>query len=433
MHDFLYVGSRLYCERVSIESLVRKFGTPLYIYSQHTLTDHFQKLDQALAPLDHLICYAMKANSNAAVMRTLANLGGGFDVVSEGELRRVIAAGGNPRQCVFAGVGKTEQEIEYALRKGIYSFNVESEAELLRINKVAGRLKKIAPIAVRVNPNVDAGTHAKITTGTYANKFGIAFEQVEGVYARASKLKNIRLRGVQMHIGSQLTQVKPFELAVKKVIPLVAKLAKKYDFEFFSIGGGLGIIYNPALASGSSEWWQSPQAKDLLTPARYAKTLVPLLQPLGLRILIEPGRFIVGNAGILVTRVEYVKRTGKKNFVIVDAAMNDLIRPAFYDSYHEIVPVARNGSHALISSDVVGPICESGDYFAKDRPLPKVGEGDHLALLSAGAYGFVMASNYNSRGMAAEVLVNGNKAALVRERQPVEQIWQSEKIPAWLK
>ena len=433
MHDFLYVGSRLYCERVSIESLVRKFGTPLYIYSQHTLTDHFQKLDQALTPLDHLICYAMKANSNAAVMRTLANLGGGFDVVSEGELRRVIAAGGNPRQCVFAGVGKTEQEIEFALRKGIYSFNVESEAELLRINKVAGRLKKIAPIAVRVNPNVDAGTHAKITTGTYANKFGIAFEQVEGVYARASKLKNIRLRGVQMHIGSQLTEVKPFELAVKKVLPLVAKLAKKYDFEFFSIGGGLGIIYNPALASGSSEWWQSPKAKVLLTPARYAKTLVPLLQPLDLRILIEPGRFIVGNAGILVTRVEYVKRTGKKNFVIVDAAMNDLIRPAFYDSYHEIVPVARNGSHALISSDVVGPICESGDYFAKDRPLPKVGEGDHLALLSAGAYGFVMASNYNSRGMAAEVLVNGNKAALVRERQPVEQIWKSEKIPAWLK
>jgi diaminopimelate decarboxylase len=433
MHDFRYVGSRLYCERVSVEALVRRFGTPLYIYSQHTLTDHFQKLDQALAPLDHLICYAMKANSNAAVMRTLANLGGGFDVVSEGELRRVIAAGGNPRECVFAGVGKTEQEIEFALRMGIYSFNVESEAELLRINKVAARLKKVAPIAVRVNPNVDAGTHAKITTGTYANKFGIAFEQVEGVYARASKLKNLRLRGVQMHIGSQLTQVKPFELAVKKVIPLVAKLAKKYDFEFFSIGGGLGIIYNPALASGSSEWWQSPKAKDLLTPARYAKTLVPLLQPLGLRILIEPGRFIVGNAGILVTRVEYVKRTGKKNFVIVDAAMNDLIRPAFYDSYHEIVPVARNGSHALISSDVVGPICESGDYFAKDRPLPKVGEGDHLALLSAGAYGFVMASNYNSRGMAAEVLVNGNKAALVRERQPVEQIWKSEKIPAWLK
>jgi diaminopimelate decarboxylase len=433
MHDFHYVGSKLYCDRMSVDGLVRRFGTPLYVYSQRTLTEHFQKLQTALAPLDHLICYAMKANSNAAVMRTLANLGSGFDVVSEGELRRVVAAGGHPRHCVFAGVGKKEEEIEFALRKGIYSFNVESEAELVRINQVAGRLKKIAPIAVRVNPNVDAGTHAKITTGTYANKFGIAFEEVEGVYARASRLKNLRLRGVQMHIGSQLTQVMPFEKAVRKVLPLVTKLAKKYDFEFFSIGGGLGIIYNPALQSGSSDWWESPSAKDLLTPARYAETLVPLLKPLGLRILIEPGRFIVGNAGILVTRVEYVKRTGKKNFVIVDAAMNDLIRPAFYDSFHEIVPVRRNGSHALISSDVVGPICESGDYFAKDRPLPKVGEGDFLALLSAGAYGFVMASNYNSRGMAAEVLVNGNKAALVRPRQPVEAIWQAESIPTWLK
>jgi diaminopimelate decarboxylase len=433
MHDFRYAGRKLYCERVSVDALVRRFGTPLYVYSQHTLTDHFQKLHVALAPLDHLICYAMKANSNAAVMRTLARLGSGFDTVSEGELRRVIAAGGDPRQCVFAGVGKTEQEIEFALRKGIYSFNVESEAELVRINKVAARLKKIAPIAVRVNPNIDAGTHAKITTGTYENKFGIAYERVEGVYARASKLKNLRLRGVQMHIGSQLTQVRPFELAVRKVVPLVQKLAKKYAFEFFSIGGGLGIIYDPALQSGSVDWWNSPKAKNLLTPARYAKTLVPLLQPLGLRILVEPGRFIVGNAGILVTRVEYVKRTGRKNFVIVDAAMNDLIRPAFYDSYHEIVPVSRNGRHALVSSDVVGPICESGDYFAKDRPLPRVGEGDHLALLSAGAYGFVMASNYNSRGMAAEVLVNGNKAALVRDRQPVEAIWESEQIPAWLK
>lgn len=433
MHDFHYVGNKLHCERVSVESLVKKHGTPLYIYSQHTLTDHFQKLDQALAPLDHLICYAMKANSNAAVMRTLANEGGGFDVVSEGELRRVIAAGGDPRKCVFAGVGKTEREIEFALKKGIYSFNVESEAELIRINKVAARLKKKAPIAVRVNPNVDAGTHAKITTGTYENKFGIAFEQVEGVYARASKLKNLWLRGLQMHIGSQLTQVKPFELAVKKVVPLVAKLAKKYNFEFFSIGGGLGIVYNPALESGESAWWKSASAKSILTPEVYAKTLVPLLKPLGLRILIEPGRFIVGNAGILVTRVEYVKRTGKKNFVIVDAAMNDLIRPAFYDSYHQIVPLARNGSKATVSSDVVGPICESGDYFAKDRPLPKVGEGDYLALLSAGAYGFVMASNYNSRGTAAEVLVNKNQAAVVRPRQPVEEIWATESIPAWLK
>ena len=435
MHDFHYVGAELHCERVPIRSLIERFGTPLYVYSQHTLTDHFEKLERALVPLDHLICYAMKANSNAAVMRTLANLGSAFDVVSEGELRRVIAAGGDPRKCVFAGVGKTENEIEFALRKGIYSFNVESEPELQRINRVAARLKKIAPVAVRVNPNVDAGTHAKITTGTYENKFGVAFEDVDGVYARASKLKNLRLRGLQMHIGSQLTDVKPFEAAVRKVVPLAKTLSARYGFEFFSIGGGLGIMYKSALESADPNWWQSAQAKDILTPDRYARTLVPLLKPLGLRILIEPGRFIVGNAGILVTRVEYVKQTGHKNFVIVDAAMNDLIRPAFYDSYHEIVPVARrNGSaNGTISSDVVGPICESGDYFAKDRPLPKVGEGDHLALLSAGAYGFVMASNYNSRAMAAEVLVNGNKAALVRSRQKLEQIWAAEKMPGWLK
>jgi diaminopimelate decarboxylase len=431
MHDFQYVGGKLFCERVSIESLVKKYGTPLYIYSQHTLRDHFQKLDIALGSLDHMICFAMKANSNLAVVGTFAGLGSGFDIVSEGELRRVIAAGGDPKKCVFAGVGKTEAEIEFALRKGIYSFNVESEPELQRINRVAARLKKVAPIAVRVNPNIDAHTHAKITTGTYENKFGIAFEEVEGVYRRASKLKNIRLRGLQMHIGSQLTEVKPFELAVRKVLPLVQQLSAKYGFEFLSIGGGLGIVYNPALESGSSDWWQQPKARKILTPASYAATLVPLLRPLGLKILLEPGRFLVGNAGIMVTRVEYVKRTGKKNFVIVDAAMNDLIRPAFYDSYHEIVPLRKNGS-ATISSDVVGPICESGDYFAKDRPLPKVGEGDYLALLSAGAYGFVMASNYNSRGMAAEVLVKGNKSDLIRPRQPVTELWSSEKIPAWV-
>jgi diaminopimelate decarboxylase len=432
MHDFRYIAGKLFCERVSIESLVKKHGTPLYVYSQKTLTDHFQKLDRALAPLDHLICYAMKANSNAAVMRTLANLGGGFDVVSEGELRRVITAGGDPRKCVFAGVGKTEPEIEFALRHGIYCFNAESEPELARINRVAGRLKRMAPVAVRVNPNVDARTHAKITTGTYANKFGIALEQVEGVYARARRLKNLHLRGLQMHIGSQLTDVQPFESAVKKVLPLVGKLTAQYGFEFFSIGGGLGIVYQSALESGSQDWWRSPTARRILTPASYAARLVPLLRPLGLRILLEPGRFIVGNAGILVTRVEYVKRTGQKNFVIVDAAMNDLIRPAFYDSYHEIVPVLRNGS-AIISSDVVGPICESGDYFAKDRPLPKVLEGDYLALLSAGAYGSVMGSNYNSRALPSEVLVNGKKSAVVRGRQPLEKIWERESVPGWLK
>jgi diaminopimelate decarboxylase len=432
MHEFRYIGKKLFCEGVAVESLAKKFGTPLYIYSQRTLTDHFQKLDSALAPLDHLICFAMKANSNLSVMRTLANLGGGFDVVSAGELQRVIAAGGDPRQCVFAGVAKTEDEIEFALKQNIYSFNAESEPELQRINRVAARLKKIAPVAVRVNPGVDADTHAKITTGTYENKFGIQFEHVEGVYARASKLKNLRLRGVQMHIGSQLTSVSPFEAAVKKVSPLVKRLAAKYNLEFFSPGGGLGIIYQPALASGSPAWWKTSAAKGILTPATYAKTLLPLLQPLGLKILMEPGRFIVGNAGIFVTRVEYVKRTGKKNVVIVDAAMNDLIRPAFYDSYHEIVPLTKMGG-ATISSDVVGGICESGDYFCKDRPLPKVGEGDRLALLSAGAYGSVMSSNYNARPLAAEVLVNGRKTAVARERQRVEEIWSGEKIATWLK
>ena len=432
MHDFHYVADNLYCEGVSIEALVDKFGTPLYVYSQRTLTDHFHKLDAALAPLDHLICYSVKANSNLAVLRVLANLGSGFDIVSEGELRRIIAAGGSPKKSAFAGVGKTETEIEFALRRGVYSFNVESEPELERIDHVAGRLKKVAPVAVRVNPNVDAGTHAKITTGTYENKFGIAFEHVENVYARASKLKNLRLRGLQMHIGSQLTEVKPFESAVRKVVPLVSKLAARYQFEFFSIGGGLGIVYQPALASGGTDWWQRPQAKNILTSAKYAATLVPLLKPLKLRILIEPGRFIAGNAGILVTRVEYVKRTGRKNFVIVDAAMNDLIRPAFYDSYHEIVPLTRRNG-PVISSDVVGPICESGDYFAKNRPLPKVGEGDYVALMSAGAYGFVMASNYNTRALASEVLVNGNKSAVVRERQKLPDIWKGEKLPAWLK
>src|SRR6267378_1611683 len=287
MHDFRYVGNKLFCEGVAIETLAKKFGTPLYVYSQRTLTDHFQKLDRALAPLDHLVCFAMKSNSNLAVLRTLADLGGGFDIVSAGELQRVIAAGGDPRKCVFARVGKTGAEIEFALRKGIYCFNVESEPELQRINKVAARLKKIAPVAVRVNPNIDAGTHAKITTGTYENKFGIAYERVEEVYARANRLKNLRLRGLQMHIGSQLTTVSPFEQAIRKVLPLVVKLKEKYALEFFSIGGGLGIVYEPALASGTAAWWNSAAAKNVLTPAKYAARLVPLLQPLGLKILLE--------------------------------------------------------------------------------------------------------------------------------------------------
>jgi diaminopimelate decarboxylase len=432
VHYFHYAGNQLYCEGVAVEAIARRFGTPLYVYSQHTLTDHFQELDQALTGVEHLVCFAVKSNSNQSVLRVLARLGSGFDIVSGGELRRVMAAGGDPRQCAFAGVGKTESEIEFALRQGVYTFNAESEPELERINRVAARLKKTAPVAVRVNPDVAAHTHKKITTGTYENKFGIAFEQIEGVYARARKLKNLRLRGLQMHIGSQITEVKPFEEAVRKVLPLVTRLKQKHGLEFFSLGGGLGIVYKPALASGSAAWWKSTAARNIITPQKYAARLLPLLKPLGLRILIEPGRFISGSAGILVTRVEYVKRTGRKNFLIVDAAMNDLIRPAFYEAYHEIVPVTRKPG-ALVSSDVVGPICESGDFFCQDRLLPKAGQGDYLALMSAGAYGFVMASNYNTRCLAAEVMVKGNRAALVRERQPVKEIWSGEKAAPWLR
>ena len=432
MHDFRYVSGKLVCEGVSVEALARKFGTPLYVYSQRTLTGHFRRLDQALAGVDHLICFAVKSNSNLSVLRTLAALGGGFDIVSAGELERVIAAGGKPGKCVFAGVGKSLEEIEYALRKGVYSFNAESEPELERIARVASRLGKTAPVAVRVNPNVQAGTHKKITTGTYQNKFGVAFEDVEKLYARAARLGGLRLRGVQMHIGSQITEARPFEEAVRKVAPLAARLKQKYGIEFFSIGGGIGIVYDPALASGSEGWWDSPRGRRILTPDKYASRLLPHLKALGLRLLVEPGRFISGNSGILVTRVEYVKRTGSKNFLIVDAAMNDLIRPAFYDAYHQIVPLSRRNG-ALVKCDVVGPICESGDFFCHDRPLPKLREGDYLALMSAGAYGSVMASNYNTRALTAEVMVNGRQAALVRERQPVKQIWGGEEIAPWLK
>lgn len=430
MHQFYYKGKELYCEEVKLSELIKKFGTPLYVYSRNTIVNHFNTLKTALSELDHLICYAVKANSNIGIINTLAGLGSGFDIVSEGELRRVIAAGGDPEKCVFAGVGKTEPEIEFAIRNQIYSFNVESEPELERINAVAKRLGKRAPVAIRVNPNVDAHTHAKITTGTYENKFGIGFEKIPDVYKRASRLKNIWLRGIQMHIGSQLTSVKPFEQAVKKVAPLAMDLKEKFNIEFFSIGGGIGIVYNPALASGTPKWWKSPESKGILTPQTYAERLVPILKKTGLKILVEPGRFIVGNAGVLITRVEYIKSTGKKNFVIVDAAMNDLIRPAFYDAYHEIVPLIKS-SRGTIKADVVGPICESGDYFCKDREIAGIKPGDCLVIMSAGAYGSVMGSNYNSRPFPPEILVDKSKYAVVRQRQPVEKIWDLEQIPNW--
>ena len=426
MHYFQMKRGELYAENVALSKMAKEYGTPLYVYSATTITDHYDRLSQSLAPLNHLILYAVKANSNLAVLRLIAQRGGGFDLVSGGELARVQKAGGKPGQCSFAGVGKTRAEIEQALAAGVYVFNVESIAELEFINRIAGEKRKRASIAVRVNPNVDAKTHAKITTGTYENKFGIAFEEVGPLYARAARLKNLRLLGVQMHIGSQITEVNPFVLAVKRMLPLVEELKAKHKIEFFDVGGGLGIIYDHALASGTKQWWSGHKARPMTT-ATYAEHLVPLLKPLGLRILLEPGRFMVGNAGALVTEVLYLKKTGKKTFAIVDAGMNDLIRPAFYDSYHEIVPLKqKRGAGALISTDVVGPVCESGDYFAKDRPLPAQKAGDHLALLSAGAYGFVMSSNYNTRPRAAEVLVEGAKHRLVRKRETVGDLLRGE-------
>ncbi len=432
MHEFKYVNGRLACENVSVDALARAHGTPLYVYSQGTLTRHFQRLDEAWAAVPHGICFAVKSNSNLAVLRVLANLGSGFDVVSEGELRRVCAAGGSPGTCIFAGVGKTQAEIDYALNQDIYAFNVESEAELERIDRLAARRGKAAPVALRVNPNVDALTHAKITTGTYLNKFGIPLEEIRGLAARARRLKHVRVRGLQMHIGSQISEVKPFAAAARKVVPLIRELQKDHPLEFFSVGGGLGIVYEAALESGAEAWWESAAARQQLTAVHYAADLAPMLEPLGLRILLEPGRFIAGNAGILVTRVEYVKRMGSKTFVIVDAAMNDLVRPAFYDAYHEIVPVAvRNG--AMVTCDVVGPVCESSDYFARNRRMPRVQEGDLLAVMSAGAYGFSMASNYNTRPLPAEVLVHGRLTAVARFRQYLPRIWEAEKLPRWLK
>jgi len=426
MHHFQVRKGELYAEGVPLAKLAETYGTPLYVYSANTVADHFDRLTAALAPLDHLICYALKANSNLAILKLLAQRGSGFDLVSGGELTRVLKAGGKASKCSFAGVGKTRDEIEQALAARVYVFNVESIAELEFINQIAGEKKTRAPIAVRVNPNVDAGTHAKITTGTYENKFGIAFEEVGALYARAARMKYLRLLGVQTHIGSQITEEKPFVLAMKKMLPLVAELKARHKIEFFDIGGGLGIVYDPALASGTPDWWKK-QKKAPLTPASYGREIVPLLKPLGLRILVEPGRFMVGNAGVLVTEVLYVKKTGQKTFVIVDAAMNDLIRPAFYESYHEIVPLKqKRAGGKLVSTDLVGPICESGDYFAKDRPLPEQKAGDRLALLSAGAYGFVMASNYNTRPRAAEVLVEGTKHRVVRRRETVADLLRGE-------
>ena len=430
MHHFRYVQGRLQAENVDLESLAQRHGTPLYVYSKATVEDHFKRLDGAMNRLDHLVCYAVKANSNLAVLNTIANLGGGFDIVSGGELYRVLKAGGKAANCTFAGVGKTRAEIEYALKEGIYCFNAESEAEVRYINQVAGELGKKAPIALRVNPNVDAKTHAKITTGKSENKFGIDFESVLGAYEMIAKeCPNLEIKGVQMHIGSQLTSVDPFLEAVQKVVPLVQELKARFGLKFFSIGGGIGIVYRESLDSGEQTWWgDQAEAERPLTIGSYANALVPILEPLKLRILLEPGRMMVGNAGALLTKVLYLKQGKAKKFVIVDAGMNDLIRPALYEGWHQITPLKKSADATVEKVDVVGPICESGDFIAQDRELAPVQSGDTLAVLSAGAYGFTMASNYNSRPLAAEILVDGTEAHVIRERQTLDDLIRGEHV-----
>ncbi|HWB61451.1 MAG TPA: diaminopimelate decarboxylase [Chthoniobacteraceae bacterium] len=432
MHLFEYRKGHLFCEDVNLESLAKEAGTPAYVYSANTILNHYRKLDAALGDLDHLICYAMKANSNIAILDLLAKENCGFDIVSSGELYRVERAGGKPEQCTFAGVGKTENEIKFALLKGILCFNVESESELAYINHIAGTLNRRAPVALRVNPDVEAGTHKYISTGRSENKFGIGYDRIADVYAAASKMPHIRIRGVQMHIGSQITSPRPFSEAVAKMAPMVAMLQDKYGIEFFSFGGGIGIVYNPALESGGEEWWKQQAGSEkpgALTIQDYANAVVPTLKKLGLKIIVEPGRYMVGNAGVLLSKVLYVKKSPSKKFVIVDAGMNDLIRPALYEGYHEVVPLRQPASKKTEVVDIVGPVCESGDFFAQEREVPPLEEGDTIALMSAGAYGFAMASNYNSRPLPVEILVNGKQADVIRERQLHSDLIRGESIP----
>ena len=431
MHSFRYHDGSLHCEGVNLERVAEEFGTPLYVYSAGTILDHYRRLDSALGEIDHLICYAVKANSNRAILDLLSREGAGFDIVSGGELYRVLAAGGDPQKCTFAGVGKSQEEIEYALDQRVLSFNVESEAELACIDRIARSKGVQAPIAVRINPDVDAGTHRYVSTGRSENKFGIALDRVAEVYEQAARMPNIAVRGVQMHIGSQITDAAPFTEAIAKVTPLILKLKEQFALEFFSVGGGIGIVYESSFASGRGDWWNERDRVRAtttlpLTIHDYAAAILPPLRAIGLRVLLEPGRLLVGNAGVLLTRVRYLKRAEHKKFVIVDAGMNDLIRPALYQSYHEIVPVHEAGEAAREPVDVVGPVCESADFFAQDRPLPEMKEGDLLALMSAGAYGFAMASNYNSRPLPAEALVQGESFSLIRRRQTMEDLVREE-------
>jgi len=414
MNAFPSKRQELFCENVPLRRLADRYDTPLYVYSRNHIVGQFTALDKAFARIDHLICFAVKANSNLAIIAALAKAGSGFDIVSAGELYRVVKAGGDPRRCVFSGVGKTRAEIEYALRQEIEIFNVESEAELRQLDSIGRRLGKRVPIAIRINPHVDPETHHYISTGKEESKFGISINRALRVYREASRLAGVEIRGVQMHIGSQITKVQPYVLAIRKLLKLteqVRQLAPN-TLRSLDIGGGLGICYKD----------QTPP-----TPQQFAAAVLPLVKNCGLRVLLEPGRFLVGNGGVLVTRVLYIKKTPVKTFVITDAAMNDLIRPALYGSYHEIVPV-RATKAGKMKADIVGPVCESGDFFAEGRRIPTVKAGDLLVLKSAGAYGMVMASNYNSRPRPAEVLVDGRQHKLVRRRETLKELINGETV-----
>jgi diaminopimelate decarboxylase len=403
----------LYAEQCLVSELSKQYGTPLYIYSRATIERHWHAFDQAAGERPHLVCYAVKANSNLAVLNVMARLGSGFDIVSIGELMRVIEAGGDPKKVVFSGVGKTSDEIAYALNLDIYCFNVESAAELDRIQSVAQGLNKIAPISLRVNPDVDAGTHPYISTGLKENKFGISIEQAPKLYQYATTLSHINIQGVDCHIGSQLTEILPFLDALDRVLKLVDELAEQgIVLSHIDVGGGLGVCYDDE---------QPPHPKE------YAEAIAQKLMGRDLTLIYEPGRAVMANAGVLVTEVEYIKVSEDRNFAIVDAAMNDLIRPALYQAWQAIIPVEQRDDVASAQYDVVGPICETGDFLGKDRTLA-ISAGDLLAIRSAGAYGFTMSSNYNSRPRAAEVMVDGSESYLVRKRETLSQLWQGESL-----
>ena len=401
----------LHCENISYTELAERFGTPLYVYSQAELDLAFARYQTAFAALDPLICYAVKANGNLSVIRRFAELGSGFDIVSGGELARVLAAGGRADKTIFSGVGKSTAEIEFALKSGIKCFNVESLPELDRINEIAGRLKTAAPVSLRINPDVDAQTHPYISTGLKANKFGIAMEDAERAYLHAASLPHLNIIGIDCHIGSQLIKLEPLVEACERLLPLIDKLAAHgIGLQHIDLGGGVGIVY------------QNEETPDL---AAYAAAVQKLLGGRSVKLILEPGRSLVGNAGALLTRVEFVKQNGDKNFVVVDAAMNDLMRPALYQAYHHIEN-AEPSPVAPFAADIVGPICETGDFLAKDRMI-SAQAGDLLVVRSAGAYASSMAGNYNTRPRAAEVLVNGSEAKIVRRRETLEEMLANER------